>query len=71
MSWGVDLSECSRIWKGGCIIRAGFLDRLQAAYTANPQLVNLMVDPGFAEELSRRLEAHGIPTTVFHRDVDR
>lgn len=25
--WKVDLAECARIWKGGCIIRAGFLDR--------------------------------------------
>jgi 6-phosphogluconate dehydrogenase len=57
LEWGVSLSECCRIWKGGCIIRAGFLDRLQAAYAANPALANLMVDPSFAEELSRRQTA--------------
>lgn len=52
--WGVDLSECARIWKGGCIIRAQFLDRLQQAFTSNPELPNLMVDPSFAAELNRR-----------------
>ena len=30
--WGIDLAECARIWKGGCIIRAAFLDRIRAAY---------------------------------------
>lgn len=29
--WNVDLGECARIWKGGCIIRAAFLDRIKAA----------------------------------------
>jgi len=49
--WGVDLGEAARIWKGGCIIRAQFLDRIKKAYERNPQLVNLMCDPDFAKEL--------------------
>eukprot|EP00565_Helicotheca_tamesis_P008626 CAMPEP_0185730754 /NCGR_PEP_ID=MMETSP1171-20130828/10902_1 /TAXON_ID=374046 /ORGANISM="Helicotheca tamensis, Strain CCMP826" /LENGTH=470 /DNA_ID=CAMNT_0028399877 /DNA_START=95 /DNA_END=1507 /DNA_ORIENTATION=+ len=52
--WGVDLSECARLWKGGCIIRAKLLDKIQAALGANSNLENLMVDPGFADELNSR-----------------
>jgi len=52
--WNVDLGECARIWKGGCIIRAAFLDRIKAAYVKNPQLPNLLVDPDFASELNQR-----------------
>jgi len=52
--WGVDLSECARIWKGGCIIRASFLDTIKAAYVNNPTLPNLLVDPTFVSELNAR-----------------
>uniref|UniRef100_A0A7S2XZ87 6-phosphogluconate dehydrogenase, decarboxylating n=1 Tax=Fibrocapsa japonica TaxID=94617 RepID=A0A7S2XZ87_9STRA len=52
--WGVDLGECSRIWKGGCIIRAAFLDRIKQAYVRTPNLKNLLVDPDFAQELNAR-----------------
>ena len=52
--WGVDLGECARIWKGGCIIRAGFLDRIRSAYHRNPDLMNLVCDPSFAEELNMK-----------------
>eukprot|EP00618_Florenciella_parvula_P006766 CAMPEP_0119519280 /NCGR_PEP_ID=MMETSP1344-20130328/35629_1 /TAXON_ID=236787 /ORGANISM="Florenciella parvula, Strain CCMP2471" /LENGTH=509 /DNA_ID=CAMNT_0007557037 /DNA_START=65 /DNA_END=1594 /DNA_ORIENTATION=+ len=52
--WNVNLGECARIWKGGCIIRAGFLDRIKAAYVKNPDLANLLVDPDFAAELNAR-----------------
>mmetsp|Transcript_27538 Transcript_27538/g.60331 ORF Transcript_27538/g.60331 Transcript_27538/m.60331 type:complete len:1339 (+) Transcript_27538:180-4196(+) len=48
MSWDINLSECARIWKGGCIIRAKLLGKIQSAYLANPDLPNLMVDPTFA-----------------------
>lgn len=52
--WNVDLGECARIWKGGCIIRAGFLDRIKAAFQRDADLPNLLVDPDFAAELNRR-----------------
>jgi len=39
--WGIDLGECARIWKGGCIIRAAFLDKIKSAYDNNPALENL------------------------------
>jgi len=53
-SWNVNLSECARLWKGGCIIRAKLLDKIQAALAADSDLPNLMVDPGFAAELNAR-----------------
>lgn len=52
--WGVDLGECARIWKGGCIIRAQFLDRITKAYKRNPDLPSLLVDPEFAADLIKR-----------------
>lgn len=52
--WGIDLGECARIWKGGCIIRAVFLDRIKVAYQRDPKLANLLVDPDFASELNSR-----------------
>lgn len=52
--WDVNLTECARLWKGGCIIRAKLLDKIQAALAKDPNLANLMVDPGFATELNNR-----------------
>jgi len=54
-SYNLDLSAIGQIWKGGCIIRARLLQRIQNAYTANPALANLLVDPWFAEQVNRRL----------------
>jgi len=45
--WDVDLGETSRIWKGGCIIRAQFLDRIKQAYKRRPDLPSLLLDPDF------------------------
>eukprot|EP00803_Ostreobium_quekettii_P001682 evm.model.scf_1221.1 EVM.evm.TU.scf_1221.1 scf_1221:20927-22526(+) len=52
--WGVDVGELGRIWKGGCIIRAKFLERIKQAYVRDPKLANLLVDRPFAEELVSR-----------------
>jgi 6-phosphogluconate dehydrogenase len=52
--WSVNLGECARIWKGGCIIRAKFLDRIKSAYDRNPDLKSLLVDPEFAAEINSR-----------------
>ena len=51
----LDLSAIGQIWKGGCIIRARLLQRIQNAYASNPTLPNLLVDPWFAEQVNRRL----------------
>jgi 6-phosphogluconate dehydrogenase len=54
--WGLRLGEIARIWKGGCIIRAQFLDKIKAAYGRNPDLPNLLVDPEFAGWLAQSQE---------------
>ncbi|KAG6764135.1 hypothetical protein POTOM_031593 [Populus tomentosa] len=55
--WDLKLGQLTRIWKGGCIIRAVFLDRIKKAYDRNPNLPNLLVDPEFAKEIIERQSA--------------
>ena len=43
--WNVNLAEVARIWKGGCIIRARLLDPIRTAFTRDPALPNLLLDP--------------------------
>ena len=50
--YGLDLAELARIWKGGCIIRARLLNRIQHALTEDPQLVNLVLDGDFSTRLA-------------------
>jgi 6-phosphogluconate dehydrogenase len=52
-----DLAEIARIWKAGCIIRAGFLDRIYAALKSDPQLTLLALAPDFAADLREVLPA--------------
>lgn len=54
MEWGVDLALCARMWRGGCIIRAGLLKGIQEAMARDSNLPNLMVDSGFAADLNSR-----------------
>ncbi len=46
--WNLNLAEISRIWKGGCIIRARFLDLIKEAYSHQPDLPNLLLHPEFS-----------------------
>jgi len=55
--YGLHLDEIARIWKGGCIIRAVFLDKIKKAFHLNPDLPNLLLDDGFREEVASRQEA--------------
>ncbi|MDX3227931.1 NADP-dependent phosphogluconate dehydrogenase [Streptomyces sp. ME19-01-6] len=50
--WKIDLGAVARIWRGGCIIRASFLDRIRAAYAADPDLVSLVAEKSFAAEIA-------------------
>jgi 6-phosphogluconate dehydrogenase len=54
--YGLDLAEIARIWKGGCIIRAVFLDRIRAAFGKNRDLANLLLDQDFRKDIRRRVE---------------
>jgi 6-phosphogluconate dehydrogenase len=49
--WNFDLGTVAAIWRGGCIIRAAFLDRIRSAYEHDPGLPMLLTDPSFAGEL--------------------
>jgi len=52
--YNLNYSEIARIWRGGCIIRARFLNDIRQAYKRTPSLANLMIDPDFARELNLR-----------------
>lgn len=49
--WDVDPGAVASLWRGGCIIRAAFLDRIRAAYDARPDLPSLLADADFADEI--------------------
>jgi 6-phosphogluconate dehydrogenase len=50
--WDLDLGSLATIWRGGCIIRAQFLDRIKDAYAESPDLQNLMLAPFFQQALA-------------------
>jgi 6-phosphogluconate dehydrogenase len=51
--WDINLKEMARIWKGGCIIRARFLDTIMQAYERQPDLPNLLLDKEFNASIRR------------------
>ena len=73
--WDIDRGAMARIWRGGCIIRARFLNRITEAYERNPELPLLIADPYFTEAVSSGLAAWrrvvsaaalaGVPTPAF------
>jgi 6-phosphogluconate dehydrogenase len=55
--WDIDLGQVAVIWRGGCIIRAAFLDRIRAAYASNPELPTLLADEEFGKDLAAAQDA--------------
>jgi len=51
--WDLDLGKIASIWKGGCIIRAQFLDRITAAYERDSGLVSLLMDKEFSADIKK------------------
>ena len=51
--WPLDYGSIAMLWRGGCIIRAQFLERIAEAYRAQPDLENLMLAPYFADALAK------------------
>jgi 6-phosphogluconate dehydrogenase len=49
--------DIARIWRGGCIIRAAFLDDIRAAFAAEPELPNLLLAPFFKEAINNDQDA--------------
>jgi 6-phosphogluconate dehydrogenase len=52
-SWSLDLGGIASIWRGGCIIRARFLNHITQAYREQPALPNLMLAPFFRDVINR------------------
>ncbi len=50
--WPLDYGAIAMMWRGGCIIRAQFLERIYEAYQAQPDLENLMLAPYFSAALA-------------------
>ncbi|WP_326656139.1 NADP-dependent phosphogluconate dehydrogenase [Streptomyces sp. NBC_00385] len=73
--WNIDLGKVASIWRGGCIIRAAFLDRITSAYEAQPDMPSLLSDKSFAEEIAAAQDdwrtvittavTEGVPTPAF------
>jgi len=52
--YDLNYGAIAKIWRGGCIIRARFLNDITAAYEQDPELTNLMLDPFFKGEILGR-----------------
>jgi 6-phosphogluconate dehydrogenase len=52
-AWGLDYGNCALLWRGGCIIRAQFLDRIKEAFDRNPELENLLLAPYFRDAVAQ------------------
>jgi len=52
-NWDLDLGAIARIWRGGCIIRARFLNHITEAYEKDADLTNLMLAPFFTDILTQ------------------
>lgn len=73
--WDIDLGELATIWRGGCIIRAQFLDRIREAYADEPDLTTLLTTTYFADAVKDGVDAWrevvataargGVPTPAF------
>ncbi|WP_029287704.1 NADP-dependent phosphogluconate dehydrogenase [Cellulomonas sp. HZM] len=73
--WDIDRGAMARIWRGGCIIRARFLNRITEAYERDAHLPLLLADEYFTGAVGNGVEAwrrvvagaalHGVPTPAF------
>jgi 6-phosphogluconate dehydrogenase len=78
--YDLNLSETARIWKGGCIIRAGFLNKIKDAFKEDPSLPNLLMAPEFKQTILDRQESWrevlsvsaklGLPVPAFSASLD-
>ncbi|MGF1531489.1 MAG: NADP-dependent phosphogluconate dehydrogenase [Puniceicoccaceae bacterium] len=74
-AWKLNYGEIAQIWRGGCIIRARFLQKITEAFDRDPELANLLLDPYFIEAIEagapnwRRVVSlaveNGIPVPTF------
>lgn len=55
-NWNLNMAEIAETWRGGCIIRSKFLDRIAEAFRKDSDLVNLLLDDYFSNEINNSLE---------------
>ncbi|MBR5474791.1 MAG: decarboxylating NADP(+)-dependent phosphogluconate dehydrogenase [Lachnospiraceae bacterium] len=55
--WNLNYGGIALMWRGGCIIRSVFLGKIKEAYDANPELMNLLLDPYFKETMKNLVPA--------------
>ncbi len=75
LDWPLNYGNCALLWRGGCIIRAVFLDRIKEAFDADPNLENLLLAPYFKDAVAKAQDAWrhvlsqaallGLPTPAF------
>jgi 6-phosphogluconate dehydrogenase len=57
LGWNLAYGNIALMWRGGCIIRAAFLDDIKAAFDRQPDLANLLLDPSFKSKVGKGEEA--------------
>jgi 6-phosphogluconate dehydrogenase len=64
--YGIDPGSVAKIWRAGCIIRAGLLGEIRDAFRRTADLVNLLLDSAFADAVGSRQQAwrHVVQTAV-------
>ncbi len=55
--WNLNYGGIALLWRGGCIIRSVFLEKIKEAFDATPRLANLLLDPFFRERIERSQQA--------------
>lgn len=79
-NWNLNYGDIALLWRGGCIIRARFLEKIEESFRHNPNLPNLMVAPFFQQALAaaqanwrlavKASKELGIPTPAFSASLD-
>jgi 6-phosphogluconate dehydrogenase len=68
--WELHYGKIAMLWRGGCIIRAAFLERIKAAYDREPDLENLLLDPYFTDAVNKSQDAwRSIVCTAGHLGI--
>ncbi|MEU1994058.1 NADP-dependent phosphogluconate dehydrogenase [Nocardia gamkensis] len=55
--WDLHPGDLATIWRGGCIIRARFLNRIKEAYEQNPELPSLILAPYFRAAIAQAIDS--------------
>ena len=64
-SYGLNLSDIAKIWRGGCIIRSALLEEMRVAYSADASLANLLLDSKFVNVLSQHADSLRKTVSIF------